>query len=114
MSDGTRLTDRQEQIVRFVETFWAEHGYGPSLSDIAGGAGLANRSSADYQVGRLVDFGVLVRDPVRARTIRVALRGESTPDACMDSDTLDVEARCANLSEGEPMARAFEPESGDA
>jgi SOS-response transcriptional repressor LexA len=69
---AAKLSTRQRQIVTFVDEFCRERGYPPSLMDIGRGVGLVSKSSVKYQVDRLVAFGVLVRDPLLTRTIRVA------------------------------------------
>ena len=60
----------EDQIVDTIRSYVTEHGYPPSYAEIADDLGVAVGTVHKY-VGRLVDAGVLARDPVRARTLRI-------------------------------------------
>jgi repressor LexA len=65
-----RTDARRAEIVTFVEGFHREHGYGPSLRQVADAIGLG-LSSTTYHVGQLAARGVLVSEPHTPRSLRV-------------------------------------------
>jgi SOS-response transcriptional repressor LexA len=65
------LTDRQRAIVAAVHDYSAEHGYPPSIPDIASEIGSA-WSTAWGHVQALICTGLLEVDPHRCRTVRLA------------------------------------------
>ena len=66
------LSQTQWRVLRFVEKFWAEHDYAPTLEEISVAVGFKSRSSVAYQIGQLQQRGLIARDPLLARTIRLA------------------------------------------
>jgi len=64
------LTERQSEVVEFVREWWAEHGYGPSMQDIADGLTIS-RASAHQRVRALAKHGVLHYRPHTCRTTRL-------------------------------------------
>lgn len=75
------MTSTQARIVRFIREFWDQRGYAPTLSEIGTGVGMKSRSSAAYQIDQLVKAGVVERDPLRPRTIRLPRHANTTSDA---------------------------------
>ncbi|MFE0098888.1 LexA family protein [Streptomyces sp. NPDC059009] len=66
------MTERQEQIVRCIRKWVADNGEPPTLGEIAVYVGLSSRSSVHYQLKRLEEQGVVVRDERRRRAYRLA------------------------------------------
>lgn len=66
---------RRDAIIAFIEEFWEQHSYGPTMYEIAIGSGLTSASSAKYHVHLLVRAGCLQQSPgvtrALARSIRV-------------------------------------------
>lgn len=65
------LTVRQRRILEYVRSHHAEHGYAPSLRDIAAKVGLASPSAVRYQIGVLEGMGWIRRAPGVARALIV-------------------------------------------
>jgi repressor LexA len=65
------LTARQSAIVAHIRAHVAEHGYPPTVRDIAAAVGLVSPSSVAYQLGELARLGAIRRDPDRPRAIVV-------------------------------------------
>ena len=63
------LTDRQSEVVEFVRHWWAEHGYGPSMQDIADGLTISE-SAALRTVRLLAQKGALKYTPRVKRSTR--------------------------------------------
>jgi repressor LexA len=75
MSINTRQgKDRRAAVVEFVTSYWRDHGYAPSVREVAGGVGFHTASGAAYQIRILIAEGVLVRAPGVSRTLRVVQR----------------------------------------
>ncbi|UOB09101.1 winged helix-turn-helix transcriptional regulator [Streptomyces sp. HP-A2021] len=65
------LTDRQEQILRCIRTAITDQGEAPTVAEIATAVGMA-ASTVHYQLRELETKGAIVREPHRARGIRLA------------------------------------------
>lgn len=82
MSESTevKLSENETKLVSMIQSFWAEHGYGPSCREMGLAIGLTSKhgSGAQEIVNRLIDAGILTRDSERetgkakARTVRLA------------------------------------------
>ena len=59
---GEALSRRQRQILQVIRDFTQDHGYPPSLREIAAAAGLVSTSSVGYQVSQLRQKGYLLRE----------------------------------------------------
>jgi repressor LexA len=66
LEDGV---ERRQAIFDFVKQYITEHGYAPSLADIARASGLHSRSAARKHVLILCREGRLKVDPKVARSI---------------------------------------------
>lgn len=62
---------RKDKALEYIVAYVAEHGYPPSLQDIADGVGLVARSSALRLVRALEADGAISRQPGIARSTRV-------------------------------------------
>lgn len=68
---------RDETARRYVEAVaghWRDHGYGPSIRDIAARLGVKSPGSVHLTVRKLIEAGSLTHEPGRPRTIRVPER----------------------------------------
>ncbi len=68
---------RDETATRYVEAVaghWRDHGYGPSIRDIASRLGVKSPGSVHLTIRKLIEAGSLTHEPGRPRTIRVARR----------------------------------------
>ncbi len=57
MAEG--LSDKQQRILQFVETFIEDHDYPPSIRDIQQGCDISSTSVVDYNLKRLAERGLL-------------------------------------------------------
>jgi len=65
-------SDKRRAIVVFVDGYWREHGYGPSMREISQAVGLSYGSSLTHHLDVLEREGLIERTPRLNRTIRVA------------------------------------------
>lgn len=72
------LTHRQRQVLDYVEGFAQEHGYAPSLEEIAEHMGFSSVSNAHQHVTALIRRGYLRRDPNRRRSLEVVRPATAT------------------------------------
>ncbi|MFJ9808899.1 transcriptional repressor LexA [Streptomyces sp. NPDC101158] len=80
---GTRtnedgLTQRQQQILDIIRSHTRQHGFPPSMREIAAAAGLLSTSSVSHQIRALEKKGVLRQDPQRPRAYVLADNGSGT------------------------------------
>ncbi|MBM4276202.1 MAG: repressor LexA [Deltaproteobacteria bacterium] len=67
------LTDRQRQVLAFVEEFVARQGYPPTVREVAARFGIQPRAAADH-LAALKRKGYLHREPGRSRGLTLAGR----------------------------------------
>jgi SOS-response transcriptional repressor LexA len=63
------------ELVRFVDRFWREHGYGPTHREVQAGLGLSSSSVAWYRARAAARLGWLRWDDGRDRTLRLTKAG---------------------------------------
>jgi repressor LexA len=66
------LTDRQRQVLEFIDTETRRRGYPPSVREIGEAVGLSSPSTVHAHLAALQDKGYLRRDPTKPRAIEVA------------------------------------------
>jgi len=65
------LTERQAQVLEFVDTEIRRRGYPPSVREIGEAVGLSSSSTVHAHLAALQDKGYLRRDPTKPRAIEV-------------------------------------------
>jgi len=63
------LTKKQAQVLDFIKTYRAKHGYAPSLEDIRQKFKLASGSTAHYYISKLQDAGFLNKEHNQPRAV---------------------------------------------
>src|SRR6476646_8709062 len=71
MTPSTELTQRQHDIIVFIERTVNERGYPPSVREIGEAVGLASPSTVHSHLSTLQRLGYLRRDPTKPRAIEV-------------------------------------------
>jgi len=66
-----QLTQRQHDVLAFIEKTVSERGYPPSVREIGEGVGLASPSTVHSHLHTLQKLGYLRRDPTKPRAIEV-------------------------------------------
>src|SRR4051812_23305451 len=77
-SDDARLTERQRRILTVIRDWLDEHGYPPTMREIAQAVGLKSASSADHHLKKLAELGLLRRDARGSRAVDI--RDTTEPD----------------------------------
>jgi repressor LexA len=68
---SSSLTQRQQDILEFIEREMRERGYPPSVREIGQAVGLTSPSTVHSHLGTLQRLGYLRRDPAKPRAIEV-------------------------------------------
>jgi repressor LexA len=71
MTPSTELTQRQHDIIVFIERTVNERGYPPSVREIGTAVGLTSPSTVHSHLATLQRLGYLKRDPTKPRAIEV-------------------------------------------
>ena len=67
----TDLTERQRQILDFIDAEVRRRGYPPSVREIGEAVGLSSSSTVHAHLAALQDKGYLTRDPTKPRALEV-------------------------------------------
>ncbi len=70
--EGARLTDRQRQVLEFIDTEVRRRGYPPSVREIGEAVGLSSPSTVHAHLAALQDKGYLHRDPTKPRALELS------------------------------------------
>lgn len=74
-TDGPALTERQQQILRYIYEFGREWGFPPSIREIGAAVGTPHPSVISHNLKRLEEAGLIEREPRRSRGIRLTKAG---------------------------------------
>ncbi len=67
----TDLTDRQRQVLEFIDAEVRQRGYPPSVREIGEAVGLSSSSTVHAHLASLQEKGFLTRDPTKPRALEV-------------------------------------------
>jgi repressor LexA len=70
------LTTRQREVLAALRRLHDQHGFAPSLREVASEVGLASTSSVHHHVVRLEQRGLIERRPGQPRTVRRSRTGQ--------------------------------------
>ena len=73
----TDLTERQRQVLEFIDAEVRQRGYPPSVREIGEAVGLSSSSTVHAHLAALQDKGFLRRDPTKPRAIEVCFESGS-------------------------------------
>ena len=63
------MTERQMEVLQYIEDFISVKGFSPSYGDIATGLNLKSKANIHRIVHRLKDMGFLKLDPHKVRSV---------------------------------------------
>ncbi|HZP28235.1 MAG TPA: MarR family transcriptional regulator, partial [Acidimicrobiia bacterium] len=67
----TDLTERQRQVLEFIDAEQRRRGYPPSVREIGEAVGLSSSSTVHAHLAALQDKGYLRRDPTKPRALEL-------------------------------------------
>ncbi len=74
------LLPRREEILNYIEDYHHEHGWMPSIREIASALSLPAPSSVSYHLRYLEQLGYLTRQPGRSRCLMLNPNAVSLPN----------------------------------
>ena len=77
---GKLLSNRQREILEFIQVFLGNHSYPPTIRDIQGACDISSTSVVDYNLSILEREGLIRRDPEVSRGIEL-LNGSSIDES---------------------------------
>ncbi|MCJ7436157.1 MAG: transcriptional repressor LexA [Acidimicrobiia bacterium] len=72
-----QLTDRQRQVLEFIDAEVRERGYPPSVREIGEAVGLSSSSTVHAHLAALQEKGFLKRDPTKPRALELIYESSS-------------------------------------
>jgi len=75
-SKTVRPTKKQKQLLTFIESFIAEHGYSPSYREIMSGVGYTSGATVALHINSLIKRGHLIKRDHSARSLEVVSNSE--------------------------------------
>ena len=76
MRDRQKLSEKQRNILRFIETYIDTHGFPPTIRQIGEATGIASTSVVNYNLNKLVTAGYLARSERSSRGLRLVKNGK--------------------------------------
>lgn len=70
------MTDKQERLLNFILDFHKEHGYSPSIREMAQGMGVSSPSTIKAMLDRLEAKGMLIKSSGKARSLTAVTQEE--------------------------------------
>jgi hypothetical protein len=78
-SNKLRPTKKQKELLNYIETFIAEHGYSPSYREIMSGMHYTSVATVSLHVGNLIQRGHLRKRDHSARSLEVMQSAATSP-----------------------------------
>ena len=66
------VSDKQKNILNFIDIFVEKNGYAPSVREICTGVGLKSTSTVQYHIEKLINSGYLQKDYKKSRALTVS------------------------------------------
>ncbi|MDZ4770124.1 MAG: transcriptional repressor LexA [Chloroflexota bacterium] len=71
MRDKTKLSEKQRNILRFMELYVDQHGFPPTIREIGNAISIQSTSVVNYNLNKLTAGGYIIREPQAARGLRL-------------------------------------------
>ncbi|HVU10381.1 MAG TPA: transcriptional repressor LexA [Phototrophicaceae bacterium] len=81
MRDRSKLSERQRNILRYMESYIDTHGFPPTIREIGLATGINSTSVVNYNLNKLVEAGHLSREARASRGLRLVKNGRSKSSA---------------------------------
>ncbi len=99
---ATSLTKRQQQVYDYIKSYIEAKGFGPTVREICEAVNLSSPSTVHVHLKSLEDKGVIVRDPLKSRSIALPQSDDSPTSAPAYSNTLALPL-VGQVAAGEPI-----------
>ncbi len=78
MRDRSKLSERQRNILRYMESYLDTHGFPPTIREIGLATGINSTSVVNYNLNKLVEAGHLAREARASRGLRLVKNGRKS------------------------------------
>lgn len=78
MRDRGKLSERQRNILRYMESYIESHGFPPTIREIGLNTGINSTSVVNYNLNKLVEAGHLSREARASRGLRLVKNGRKS------------------------------------
>lgn len=104
MSSREKLSDRQADILHYIEDYTANHGRPPTIREIGSAVDISSTSVVNYNLNKLVARGYVSRDKDVSRGVRLTDKAYSVVKAVMPAFTNTVRIPLVGaIVAGEPI-----------
>ncbi len=92
MKKFEKLSERQQNILRFMDRYITSNGFPPTIREIGEATGINSTSVVNYNLNKLVRMGYLQRTATKSRGLKLvkALPGKGTSSPVRAGDFLQV------------------------
>lgn len=98
-----RISDKQKEMLAFVEDFAGKKGYPPTLEEIRTGLNISTKSLVNYHLEVLESAGYITRSPNTPRGIRLSGDGDRIRVPLMNGHRVSVSAGLAEIEDSEAI-----------
>jgi repressor LexA len=104
MSDFDKLSERQRNILIFMDQYMADNGFPPTIREIGAATGINSTSVVNYNLNKLVTAQFLEREESKSRGLRLVrdLPGGRRHKVLASADLFQV-PYCGHIVAGEPI-----------
>lgn len=104
MLNHDKLSDRQQNILKYIGDYMTRHGRPPTIREIGRATKISSTSVVNYNLGKLTEKGYLTREADVSRGLRLTekARPQTTPNAPARPATIRVPL-LGNIVAGKPI-----------
>ena len=106
MKEFSKLSKRQQHMLRFMYEYTRERGFPPSIREIGEECAIGSTSVVNYNLNKLVDAGYIVRSGKVSRGLRIvaAIPGVSAAPRVIGLPAPNRVALVGRIAAGEPIS----------
>ena len=106
MKEYSKLSVRQQNMLRFMHAYMQERGFPPSIREIGEECDIGSTSVVNYNLNKLVDAGYIVRSGKVSRGLRIvaAIPGVSQAPRVIGLPAPNRVALVGRIAAGEPIS----------
>jgi repressor LexA len=105
------LSDRQVRILEFIESYFDEHSYPPTIREIGKAVGISSTSVVKYNLERLQEKGKIKRSGEVSRGLRLMASPSAVPGAHVIPGEILAIRKLGLISAGVPIAAVGEQDN---
>lgn len=103
MQNREKLSERQRNILRFMESYVETHGFPPTIREIGEATGINSTSVVNYNLNKLVQAGFLTRVASKSRGLRLTYMSNPEIKSTRQAMTTFKVPMVGQIVAGEPV-----------